>query len=268
MKVSVIIATYNRAEYIEEAIRSVLFQSYKDIEIIVVDDGSTDNTKKLLDFYIRMKGVRYIYQKNAGSVQARDNGIRNAKGKYIAILDSDDVWCDQYKLQKQVEFLEEHPDYVLVGGSLRKINEDGKEIAQYTHPEKDEDIRETMFFNNMFAHSAVVYRKDAWEAVGGYCNAEDWNLWFKLGKIGKMYNFLDYFIYYLEGSQNTSRKNIRKNLLVDIELRKKYRNDYPNFWKAFILSWASYFYSYFPFKEQLHPIVLKFKKRINENITH
>jgi len=217
MKVSVIIATYNRAQYIEKAIGSVLCQSYKNVEIIVVDDGSTDNTKRILNPYIEDGEIKYIYQKNAGSVRARDVGIKHSQGKYIAILDSDDIWCNQDKLKKQVEFLEKNP-------------------------------------------------KDAWELVGGYCSegpdfANDWSLWLKLGKVGKLYNFQEYFVRYLEGGQNSSYRSIRQTSKLDIKLRKKYRNDYPNFWKAFILSWISYFYSLFP-------IISKLKRLIYENTNY
>jgi glycosyltransferase involved in cell wall biosynthesis/serine/threonine protein kinase len=263
--VSVIIATYNRAQYIKKAIESVLNQTYKNIEIIVIDDGSTDNTKKTLEPYIRAQKIKYIYQENAGSGNARDNGIRNSQGKYIAILDSDDIWCDQNKLKKQVEFLEEHSGYILVGGSMIKINEAGKEIARYIYPENDEDIRELILIDNMFAHSNAVFRKDTWELTGGYCSEGDrvddeWNLWLKLGKLGKFYNFQEYFTYYLEGELNASKYNIRRNLMLDIKLRKRYCNNYPNFGKAFFIGCIRYLYFFFPFKKQLHPISLKFKR--------
>ncbi len=254
--ISVIIATYNRGQYIKKAIKSVLNQTYKDIEIIVIDDGSTDNTREVLDFYIKTKGVRYIYQENAGSMNARDNGIKHSRGKYIAILDSDDIWCDKTKLEKQARFLEKFPSYVLVGGSIVKVNEKDEVIAEYIHPEHDWEIRKVMLLDNMFSHSTVVFRKYAWKFVGGYCSefANDWNMWLKLGKVGRLHNYQEYFTYYLEWNQNTSRHNIRQNLKIDIKMRKKYRNDYPNFRKAIIWAWISYFYSYFPFKEQIYAL--------------
>lgn len=88
--VSVIIPTYNRAKYITEAIDSVLKQTYKNIDIIIVDDGSTDDTKKILKPY--MHKIRYFYQENKGVGAARNKGVKESKGKYLAFLDSDDVW--------------------------------------------------------------------------------------------------------------------------------------------------------------------------------
>jgi len=133
-KVSVIIPTYNRARYICEAVESVLNQTYKDYEIIIIDDGSTDNTKQVLDEYLLSKGfkidnkenyclysltakpytlIRYIYQENKGEAGARNRGIKEAKGEYIAFLDSDDLWREN-KLEKQIVIIESSKDIDLV----------------------------------------------------------------------------------------------------------------------------------------------------------
>lgn len=100
--VSIIIPTYNRAEYIERAINSALSQSYKNIEIIVIDDGSIDNTKEIIEKF--KKKIKYIYQKNSGVSAARNRGIKEAKGAWIAFLDSDDVWLHD-KITKQMDLI-------------------------------------------------------------------------------------------------------------------------------------------------------------------
>lgn len=107
-KVSVVIPTFNRAHTIERAIISVLEQSFQNFELIVVDDGSTDNTKFLLAKYPK---VKYIYQENKGVSSARNTGIENAIGEYIALLDSDDEWLPQ-KLANQVGFMNDHPEFL------------------------------------------------------------------------------------------------------------------------------------------------------------
>ena len=109
-RVSVIIPTFNRANLAREAIESVLSQTFQDFEIIVIDDGSTDKTKEVL-FGIQSDKVRYIYQTNKGPAAARNAGIRIAKGKYIAFLDSDDLWLPT-KLEKQLELFEKLPPEV------------------------------------------------------------------------------------------------------------------------------------------------------------
>jgi len=105
MKVSVIIPTYNREQLLKRAIQSVLNQTFRDFEIIVVDDGSTDNTKEIIDSFTSDK-IKYIYESNSGgAARPKNTGIKNAQGKYIAVLDSDDEWLPQ-KLEKQIELLE------------------------------------------------------------------------------------------------------------------------------------------------------------------
>lgn len=108
--ISVIVVTYNRAHYIQEALDSIRRQTFKDYEIIVVDDGSTDNTKEVLESY---KDIRYICQEHAGISRARNTAVRAAKGKWIATLDTDDLWKEE-KLQKQVDYLQAHPDCRIV----------------------------------------------------------------------------------------------------------------------------------------------------------
>jgi glycosyltransferase involved in cell wall biosynthesis len=105
--ISIVIPVYNRAHYIKDCIDSVLQQTYKDYEIIVVDDGSTDNVREVLQPYMNI--IRYIYKENGGAASARNEGIRNAKGEYIAWLDSDDRWFP-FKLELEIKILEKQQD--------------------------------------------------------------------------------------------------------------------------------------------------------------
>lgn len=111
--VSVIIPAYNCARYVSEAIDSALAQTYKDFEVIVVDDGSTDNTSRILEPYIQSGKIRYFYQENAGAGAARNKGILEAKGEFLAFLDADDVLLED-SLSKRVSFLEKYPKAGLV----------------------------------------------------------------------------------------------------------------------------------------------------------
>ena len=106
--------------------------------------------------------------------------------------------------------------------------------------------------------------KEIWEMAGGFNESlgfsEDWDLWFRFGKLGKFYNFQEYFTCYLQGEQNISNLNVRRNLKLNIKLRKKYRHDYPNFWKAFFLGWAYYFYTFLPFWQFGRPMFSKMRR--------
>ncbi|MEE9614146.1 MAG: glycosyltransferase family A protein, partial [Thermodesulfobacteriota bacterium] len=109
--VSVVVPVYNRPEYVREALTSVFGQTFKDYEVIVVDDGSTEDTKGALGEYLQ--GVNYFYKKNGGAASARNYGIEKSTGEYVAFLDSDDLW-EEDKLDVQVEFLSRNPDVGLV----------------------------------------------------------------------------------------------------------------------------------------------------------
>ena len=137
--VSAIILTYNRANLIEKAIKSVLKQTYQDFEIIVVDDGSTDNTGEIIRGF-KDKRVKYIkkYKENKGSSVARNIGIKVARGKYIALLDSDDEWLPE-KLDKQIKILQDgSPELGVVYSNSYYIDENGKNMNKLPNSKKVE----------------------------------------------------------------------------------------------------------------------------------
>ncbi len=105
MKISIVMPTFNRASTISRAINSIINQDYSNFELLIVDDGSTDNTKEIVDSFDD-KRIKYIFQKNSGACKARNTGINKSSGEYIAFLDSDDEW-DELKLMKQICFLKE-----------------------------------------------------------------------------------------------------------------------------------------------------------------
>lgn len=129
--ISVVLPTYNRARCLSRAINSVLNQTYSDFELIVVDDGSTDNTRELVEGYSDPR-IRYLYQENAGANAARNRGIEEARGEYIAFHDSDDEWRED-KLDVQLRALKEHNVDIVFCGFIRKT--EGEEGAEPFPPE-------------------------------------------------------------------------------------------------------------------------------------
>jgi GT2 family glycosyltransferase len=125
--VSVLIPTYNRAYILRQAIASVFAQTYRPIEVVVVDDGSTDNTRQIIS---EMKQeVRYIYQENGGLASARNTGLAAARGEFIAFQDSDDLWMP-WKLEVQVALLRKYPQVAVIGTDLNVVNAQGKVVAE------------------------------------------------------------------------------------------------------------------------------------------
>ncbi len=173
-KISVIIPTYNRVHLIKDAVESVFNQTYQDFELIIIDDGSTDNTREVLAEY--GERLRYIYQENQGRSAARNHGINLAKGEYIAFLDSDDVWFPD-KLARQVPILESAPDnVVLVHGYKYIVDRNLQPIPGwelklrnlYTLAERGEETYENYLHSNCIFTSTILVRKAAIIEIGGY----------------------------------------------------------------------------------------------------
>jgi len=186
-KVSIVIPTYNRGDYILETVESVQTQSYRDFEIIIVDDGSTDNTREVLSHLIENKNIKYIYQVNRGESSARNLGVRKAKGIYIAFLDSDDLFLPT-KLEKQVAYLDLNPNVAFVHSWYSKFNNLGKDLgirntSQYSgwiYPEM------LLSWQVLMAVPCVMVRMDVLNEVGGFDEDQYWgadlDMWRRIAK--------------------------------------------------------------------------------------
>lgn len=170
--VSVIIPTYNRAQLIAMAIDSVLAQTYKDLEIIVVDDSSTDNTEELVKGFIKRDNrIKYIkHDINKGGAEARNTGIKNARGDYVAFLDSDDMWVSE-KLERQINIFEENDDIALVYSNFIRVNDAGEHIGLGIKPKTIISgfiFREILLRKVYVPLQTWIVRKDCFEEVGGF----------------------------------------------------------------------------------------------------
>jgi len=184
--VSVVIPTYNRAHLIGKAIQSVFNQSYQDFEIIIIDDGSTDNTEEIIKGY-KDKRINYIkHERNQGISAARNIGIKKARGEYIAFLDSDDEWLPE-KLDKQIKvFQNEPPEVGVVCSWSFKINEKGNYIGKVCLPKKEGYMYKDLLSSNNLSVPTLLIRKECFEKVGLFDNLlngqEDWDMWIRIAK--------------------------------------------------------------------------------------
>lgn len=237
-KISIILITYNRSHYIKEAIGSVLAQSFKDWELLIIDDASTDDTKKIIENLMETeKRIKYFFNKaNIGISRSRNLGLSLAQGKYIAIIDSDDIWDEKNKLKNQYDFLENNQDYALVGGGVIVIDQNGQETKRYYNPESDEKIRKKILFKNPFAHSSVMYLKGAALNFGGYDpnlkTLEDYDLYLKIGTKHKLHNLKKYYSKYRVHAGNITAQERANMMKLNIVLINKYKKNYPNYWIA------------------------------------
>ena len=269
-KVSIIIPTYNRVKMLEKSIESVFAQSYKDWELIIIDDASNDETEeRMKQLSSREKSVRYMRIPKIvgkGISEYLNIGLRNSKGEYIARIDDDDFWCHKDKLKMQVEFLDENPEYVVVGGGVILVDENGTELFRYLKKETDEEIRRFALFSNPFTHATVMFRKETAMKLGGYRimkHVEDMELWLRMGKVGKLYNMKEYFITYMTAGQNKSFLQQRENSRTVVDVVKMHGKHYPNFRKAYTLNYIQYSYSFLPvfIKKHLQSFMYYFKRK-------
>lgn len=252
--ISIILATKNGGQYIEKAINSVIAQTYPDFELIVISDGSTDNTtdivKSIKDKDSRIK--LYELKTNIGPGKARDIAIRGgfvqdtmispAAGEYIAIIDDDDLWISQEKLFNQKEYLDKNPKVVAVGSSnVSFMNEGNGHIWWLKNCEDPEHVHKRMLGYNPIITSSVMFRKSTYIECGGFSSAylaEDYDLWLSMGKLGKISNISGCDTQYTvrKGSASKSRQ-MEMNKAV-LALAIKYRKDYPNFLYALTKGYA------------------------------
>lgn len=203
--ISVIIPTFNRASVLVRAIDSVLKQSYKNFELIVVDDGSTDETKYLLSPYMDQGKLRYFKTENRGVSAARNFGVEKSQGEWLSFLDSDDEWLKE-KLQKQLEFLKAHPTIRLVHGEELWVR-NGKRVNQKKiHQKFGGFIYEKCLPLCLISPSAVMIERKLFDEMKGFDEefivCEDYDLWLKITSLYEVGFVSDPIIYKYGGHED------------------------------------------------------------------
>lgn len=206
-EVSVFIAAFNAENYIEEAINSLLEQTFTDFEIIIVNDGSTDRTSSVIQKFSDNRIRYYENEQNMGLVFTRNRLKTLAKGKYIAVLDSDDIaHVDRIKLQ--YEYLSANPHVVLCGGHGRQIDENGKFEGKMIEVITGKDLGPYMILNNPFINSSTMFRHDVFMAIGGYKDfplAEDYDCFVRMSEKGVVTNLDNVLVDYRIHNTNTTK---------------------------------------------------------------
>lgn len=225
--VSVVIPTYNRRRHLVEAIESVLAQTYQPLELIVVDDGSTDGTQEALSGY--GDRVRVLRQENRGPSAARNWGIAHASGAFVAMLDSDDLWHPR-KIEKQMAVMQEKPEVGLVFCRLTHLDQTtGRSSINRYPPDLRGDLRRRLLERNYIANSSVLVRKACFEKVGGYDEtmkwAEDWDLWIRISRYFQ-FDFVDEPLLWLRRQGDNLQQQIERMHAGQIQcIRRAFEQD-------------------------------------------
>lgn len=181
--VSVIIATYNMGKYLQGAIDSILAQTYRNFEIIIIDDGSTDDTRTRVAPYAELPNVRVIHQENKGQPKAKNAGLAECKGALIAFCDADDLWMPR-KLELQVPCFYGRPELAVVSTEIDQIDVEGKRLGVRRMARYSGRILENLLIRNCISFGTAMVRKDALDDAGwfdeGLPMGIDWDLWLRL----------------------------------------------------------------------------------------
>lgn len=236
-KVTVLMSVYNGEKHLREAVDSILDQTYKGFEFIIINDGSTDKTLKILKNYNDSRIKIINNEENIGLTRSLNKGLKFARGHYIARQDADDI-SNPDRLQKEVDFLAEHSDYAAVGSFIKVISGDGKELSTIKKPITDEDIRDFLKIGNCIAHGSAMVRAGCMHDVKGYDEtiprAQDYDLWLRLSEKYKLANIPEYLYLWRRHEGNISVKNYNEQIhygevtKVKAKRRKEKRNFFDN----------------------------------------
>lgn len=207
-KLSVVMPVYNGEKYLREAVESVLNQSFSDFEFIIINDGSTDDSSRILHEYQRAdQRIRLIERENKGLIYSLNEGIRESSSELIARMDADDIcYPDRFKLQ--IDFMTQAPETVVLGTLVELIDTDGYLICEFTKKTEHEEIDQQHMHGvgGAIIHPSVMMRKKALEKVGVYdesCpNAEDIDLWLKLAEVGDISNLNEVLLLYRQHAES------------------------------------------------------------------
>lgn len=185
MKISVIVPTYNHARFLPKTLRSILNQSHQDLEIIVIDDGSTDRTRNIVKGF--GPDIKYIRQRNRGVSSARNTGIAVADGDLLAFLDADDIWQTRF-LEETSNLLLEAPQFTVAYSWWSYIDAEGLRLPEVGRRSDIGDLLSRLAIGNIFPPSSAIVRAQAVQNCGGYSSKfsilADWDLWLRIAKNG------------------------------------------------------------------------------------
>jgi glycosyltransferase involved in cell wall biosynthesis len=231
LKISAIMPVYNGEKYIKDTIDSVLGQTYKDFEFIIVDDGSTDNTLNIIKDFDDTR-IRFITVNHGGIVNALNTGLDMAVSEYIVRVDGDDISLPE-RFERLLGYMENNKDVVVCGSWAKTINTNGEVTGELKYPPIDDvGIKKYLLLHNPFIHPSVIIRKDILNKSGKYKkykHNEDYELWSSVLKYGNGHNIPEELILYRVHESQVTRKNNLRMRIVGVYVRML-------IWFRFILS--------------------------------
>ncbi len=237
--VSVLLPSYNHDKYVEEAIMSVVNQSYTNIELIVIDDGSTDNSPRIIEALSKKYNFKFYLQSNVGLVKTLDRLLQYANGKYISIIASDDVY-DGNKISLLVDFLEGHKAYDMVYAKIKIIDQHSKIISSVDEDYKSGNIFPNLLCGDFFINGVTaLIRADTYKLYKrSDLYIEDFQFWLKIAKSHKI-GFVDKYLAFYRVHDNHLSSNLLKMQEAEYQTISKYKNEvtYSEALRQWTLKW-------------------------------
>lgn len=226
-RVSVLMPAHNAEQYIRESIESILSQTFRDFELLVLDDGSTDSTAVVARSYLDERLKLITNEANLGIIGTLNRGLNAARGEYVARMDADDVSAPD-RFAKQVAFLDQHPDVAVVGTWFRFINHTGRQLLGCEPPYRPDDVRNALLFQNCIAHPSVMFRRSVVLATNGYdpsaLYAEDYALWLSISERHDIANLPEYLLMYRVHPNQVSLRKLKAQWRASTSIRNAARS--------------------------------------------
>ncbi len=249
MKISVLITTYNNAQFILSAVYSILHQTYKDFELVIVDDGSTDNTRELINS-VNDERINYHRIEHVKRSKALNYGLGICNNEWVALMDADDI-CHPRRLEIELKALTENKGLDIISSWYAIFSSNKIHYITKT-PEHNNSIKKSLLLHSVISNPGVIFRKSLILDKGGYSSMyddygiEDYNLWLKLITKATFYNIQQTLIFHRYRTSSASRKNLRqtadKIYVLQMPYIKAYLNNFSDSDKNILLGWREYFY--------------------------
>ncbi len=266
--VSVIIPAYNKAQLTVKTVESVLAQTYKNLEILVADDGSADDTRLQLERF--GDKIRYLYKENGGACSARNFGLKHSRGEYVAFLDCDDLYLPK-KIEASVKYLQSNPQVGFVHTAAYFVDGNDQVLTQYSHPKSRKTgwISRELCLRNYICNSTVLMRKECFNKAGDFDETifppADWDLWLRLSEHYEA-GYIDEPLTKYRVTDNYTFKHLERSKADERKVLEKFFARNPRWidlqgkvWSQFHLRYAQCYF----LKEELpafhHELALAFK---------
>ncbi len=206
-EISIILPTYNRAKHLPKAIESVINQTFEDWELIIIDDGSKDDTFAVVDPYLDSLKIRYIKHKNRQAGYARNAGIQASYGQYITFIDSDDIYFPNH-LQTRIDYMKSHPELDLIYGGYQTDTEEEIWVVDYFNQERLVNLKECVMTNTFFGKREVFFEL---QGFNNFAYGEDTDFWLRAEQTFKTAKILEPKTYlYTRAETSVTKERVKE----------------------------------------------------------